>query len=75
VFVTINTDDPQMFGTTLDDEYRRVAATFGLDAPAVAALVRNGITASFLAEARKRELIAEVDAALVSATSQSPGNT
>jgi adenosine deaminase len=30
VMVTINTDDPPMFATTLTGEYRRVAGAFGL---------------------------------------------
>jgi len=61
--ITINSDDPPFFSTTLTDEYRKVAAAFALDVPAVADLVRNGIDASFLAADRKTALRAEVDAA------------
>jgi aminodeoxyfutalosine deaminase len=63
VVVTINTDDPHMFSTTLTGEYRAVAATFGLDVQDVSALVANGIAASFLPAARKAELLAAVEAA------------
>jgi aminodeoxyfutalosine deaminase len=63
VVVTINTDDPPMFDTTLDDEYRRVAAAFDLDVAALAGLVANGIHASFLPEASKRPLLDAVDTA------------
>jgi aminodeoxyfutalosine deaminase len=62
VVVTINTDDPPMFATTLVDEYRRVAAAFDLDVDAVAGLVANGIRASFLPDVAKRRLLDSVDA-------------
>lgn len=63
-FVTINTDDPPMFSTTLVDEYLRIAAAFDLGLDAIAGLVRNGVTASFLDDDRKRTLSAEIDASV-----------
>jgi aminodeoxyfutalosine deaminase len=60
-FVTINSDDPPMFSTTLTDEYLRVAETFELDIPHVSQLVINGINASFLPAERKQQLIATVE--------------
>jgi len=63
VTITVNSDDPHMFATTLTDEYRAVAAVCGLDVDGVAALVANGITAAFLPDARKVELLGEVEAA------------
>jgi aminodeoxyfutalosine deaminase len=63
VVVTVNSDDPHMFATTLTDEYRAVAATAALDVDGVAALVANGIAAAFLPAARQRELLAAVEAA------------
>lgn len=60
-FVTINTDDPHMFGTDLTDEYRRVAAAFDLDVSTVKELVSNAVRASFLAEDRKQAVLAEID--------------
>jgi adenosine deaminase len=72
VVVTINTDDPPMFATTLDDEYRRVAAAFGLDVDTLADLVANGIRASFLTNAAKRSLLDAVDAARRSHTNGEP---
>jgi aminodeoxyfutalosine deaminase len=62
-FVTINTDDPHMFGTNLTEEYRRVAAAFDLDVPAVAELTANGVRASFLSDDRKQSLLSGIDAA------------
>ena len=62
VTVTINTDDPPMFSTTLTDEYRRVAGAFGLGVGELAGLVANAVEASFLPVGRKRELLDEVAA-------------
>lgn len=62
VVVTLNTDDPPMFGATLEGEYLAVAESLGLRPVEVAALARNGVAASFLPEQRKAELVAEIDA-------------
>ncbi len=67
VVVTVNTDDPHMFGTDLDEEYRRLAATFGWDVADLAALVRAGIDASLLDDPAKRRLVGEVDVAAAAA--------
>ena len=60
--MTLNSDDPPMFGTTLTNEYRVAARDLGLDAARLADLARNGVRASFLPEHRKREILAEIDA-------------
>jgi adenosine deaminase len=52
--VTIDADDPALFGTTLLDEYRFVAETFGEDA--VLRFARNAIDASFAEPATKARL-------------------
>jgi aminodeoxyfutalosine deaminase len=62
VIVTINTDDPAMFNTTLNDEYHRVADTFQLGLNDVAELVRNGVRSSFLDEHSQQSLLADIDA-------------
>ncbi|GII08424.1 adenosine deaminase [Planomonospora parontospora subsp. parontospora] len=62
--VTLGSDDPPMFATTLTNEYRVAADVFGLDRPALAALARNAVTASCLDPAAKRSLTAEIDALL-----------
>ncbi|MDT0269313.1 adenosine deaminase [Streptomyces sp. DSM 44915] len=64
VFVTVNTDDPPMFGTDLNREYLVAAELLGLDAAGVAGLARNAVTASFLDPAGKAKLVAEIDAYL-----------
>jgi adenosine deaminase len=52
--VTIDADDPALFGTTLLDEYRYVAEAFGDDA--VVRFARNAIDASFAPPAAKARL-------------------
>jgi adenosine deaminase len=60
--VTINSDDPPMFATTLNHEYEVAAELLGLDAVGVAELARAGVRASFLDDAGKAALIREIDA-------------
>ncbi|WP_433323652.1 adenosine deaminase [Spirillospora sp. CA-294931] len=62
LFVTLNTDDPPMFDTTLNGEYRAVAAAFGLGRAELAGLARNGVTASCLDEPDKKAIVDEIDA-------------
>jgi aminodeoxyfutalosine deaminase len=62
VVVTINSDDPPMFGTTLNREYEVAADLLGLDEAGVAGLARAGVRASYLDEAGKAALLAEIDA-------------
>ncbi|AVT31969.1 adenosine deaminase [Plantactinospora sp. BC1] len=64
LLVTINSDDPPMFGTTLNDEYAVAARLLDLDAAGLAGLARNAVTASFLAAPERDKLIAEIDAYL-----------
>lgn len=64
VLVTINSDDPPMFGTTLNREYAIAAALLDLDAAGVAALAKNAVEASFLPDVDKRALSSEIDAYL-----------
>jgi aminodeoxyfutalosine deaminase len=61
VLVTINSDDPSMFGTTLNHEYEIAAELLGLDEVGVAELAKNAVSASFLAAAAKTLLLAEID--------------
>ena len=59
--VSINSDDPPMFGTTLDTEYAITARLLDLDARGIAALARAGVSQSFLNPAAKSALLAEID--------------
>ncbi|MEU6713281.1 adenosine deaminase [Nonomuraea sp. NPDC046802] len=64
LYITLNSDDPPMFATTLADEYRVAANVFGLGRPELAQLARNGVQASYLAEERKKALMNEIDEVL-----------
>jgi len=68
LLVTVNSDDPPMFGTTLNDEYAVAARLLDLDAHGVADLARNAVTASFLPAPDKTKLLAEIDAYCATAT-------
>ncbi|MGW2666851.1 adenosine deaminase [Streptomyces sp. NPDC001272] len=62
VLVTINSDDPPMFGTDLNNEYAVAARLLGLDERGMAQLAKNAVEASFLDPAGKAALTAEIDA-------------
>lgn len=68
LLVTINSDDPPMFGTTLNDEYAVAARLLGLGPQGVAALARTAVTASFLDPASKQRIAGEIDAYLANAS-------
>src|SRR5918998_903519 len=59
--VTINSDDPPMFGTTLTREYELAAELFELDEDGVAELARTAVRSSFLDETGKAALLREID--------------
>jgi adenosine deaminase/aminodeoxyfutalosine deaminase len=60
--VSINSDDPPMFSTTLNREYAVAAELLDLDAAGLADLARSAVTMSFLDEAGKGDLLAEIAA-------------
>ena len=60
--VSINSDDPSMFSTTINGEYAVAAELLGLDEAGVAELARAAVRQSFLADAGKASLLAEIDA-------------
>jgi aminodeoxyfutalosine deaminase len=62
VVVTINSDDPPMFGTTLNREYEIAADLLGLDEQGVRDLAKAAVRAAFLDDGAKRELLAGIDA-------------
>ena len=61
VTITVNSDDPPMFGTTLNREYEIAARLLGLDEAGVADLARAGVRASFADEAVKTRILGEID--------------
>lgn len=58
--VTINSDDPPMFGTDLNTEYAVAADLLGLDEDGLGALATAAVSASFLDEPAKSALRAEI---------------
>ena len=58
--VTLNTDDPDMFHTTLIHEYEIARDVFGFSDDELRELARNSFRASFLPDDRKRELLASL---------------
>ncbi|MEU5283238.1 adenosine deaminase [Streptomyces sp. NPDC020755] len=61
VLVTVNSDDPPMFGTDLNNEYAVAARLLELDERGIAELAKNAVEASFLDPAGKRKLAEEID--------------
>jgi adenosine deaminase len=61
LYVTLNSDDPPMFGTTLTDEYLKSADAFGLGAADVREMVRRAAEATLLPAAQKKDLLKRVD--------------
>jgi aminodeoxyfutalosine deaminase len=55
--VTLNTDDPEMFQTTLVHEYQLAQDAFGFTNAELQQLAANSFRASWLPEERKRELL------------------
>jgi aminodeoxyfutalosine deaminase len=58
---SINSDDPPMFGTTLNREYEIAAELLDLDEAGVAELARGAVAASFAPEDVRARVLAEID--------------
>jgi adenosine deaminase len=61
VRVSVNTDDPGIFGCRLDEEYAANAATFHWDQEVVRQLARTSIEASFADQETKAALLRELE--------------
>lgn len=61
VTITVNSDDPPMFNTTLNREYEIAADLLGLDETGVADLARSAVRASFAEDSVKARVLAEID--------------
>jgi adenosine deaminase len=62
VVVTLNSDDPGMFGSWIADEYEVARRVFGLSDEELAEIARTGVRVSFAAPALKAEMLAGIDA-------------
>jgi adenosine deaminase/aminodeoxyfutalosine deaminase len=58
--VTLNSDDPAMFGTSLENEFVEAAQCFGFGQQVITDLCMNAARASFLSEDEKQKLCAEI---------------
>ena len=62
LMITINTDDPAMFGNSLAQELRELENTFSLDRSQIRSIILAGITASWLDESAKTALMQSFEA-------------
>jgi aminodeoxyfutalosine deaminase len=61
LMVTLNSDDPAMFESDLEDEYRLAHDAFGFTAEHLRELATNSIEASFLPAPRKVSLLHQIE--------------
>jgi adenosine deaminase/aminodeoxyfutalosine deaminase len=61
LMVTLNSDDPSLFASDLEDEYRLAHESFGFTAEHLRELAANSIEASFLPAERKVELLRRIE--------------
>ncbi len=61
VTITVNSDDPPMFATSLNREYGIAAELLGLDEAGVADLARSAVRASFAPVDVKARVLGEID--------------
>ena len=61
LFVTVNSDDPPLFNTTLVQEYLILATRFDYDKADIARIARNAFVACGADEGLKREMLEEFD--------------
>ena len=60
--VTLNSDDPPYFATTIGHEYEQAAAGFGFTPAQLLDITRNAINGAFVDAATKVDLLQKVDA-------------
>jgi adenosine deaminase len=60
--LSISSDDPPMFATTLNREYEVAAGLLGLDRSGVTELARAAVRQSFAPDGVRRDLLARIDA-------------
>lgn len=70
VVVTVNSDDPKMFGNSLAEEYAVLGAELGFTKGELQELNLNGLRASWLPEVRKAEMLAEYEHAFAAGSTE-----
>jgi adenosine deaminase len=71
--VSINTDDPWMFGTRLADEFRLLAEVHSFGREEIRSLLRQAVAASWLADGEKRALLGEMEAGAIGSETEPGG--
>ena len=61
VTLTLNSDDPSLFNTSLSEDYATLVEPFGLSVAQIDEIVLNGFRSSFLPTDRKQALVSEVE--------------
>jgi adenosine deaminase len=56
LLVTVNTDDPAMFGNSLAQEYQMLEERLGFSRDQVRKVILNGVKASWLSNDQKKKL-------------------
>jgi aminodeoxyfutalosine deaminase len=56
VLVTVNSDDPPLFGTTLTDEFLVLARHWGYDVDGIQRIALNAVDAAFLPKEEKAQM-------------------
>jgi adenosine deaminase len=62
LLVTVNTDDPKMFGNSLAEEYQLLEDRLGFSKDEIRTLIRNAIRASWLPDEQKVKLTTSLEA-------------
>jgi adenosine deaminase len=57
ILVTVNTDDPEMFGNSMAQEYRALERELGFSRHETKQLILNGIEASWMSRERKKGMV------------------
>ncbi len=63
VFVTVNTDDPVFFKTTLMEEYWKLYSECNFSMDEIKTLIKNGFNALFISDKEKKDFCQQVDEA------------
>jgi aminodeoxyfutalosine deaminase len=61
LMVTLNSDDPAFFGSSVENEYRLAHTVHGFDREELKQLAVNSFRASFLPDSAKKEWVSQID--------------
>ena len=64
LMVTLNSDDPAFFGSTVENEYRLAHEVHGFDREELKTLAANSFRASFLPEAEKQQWLSRIESVI-----------